>query len=101
MQTKRRKKTAATIHRTVPIASSLTSVPQYLKKLTIYHLAASPYWWVRYYADGKIAKRSTKTDNKAEALKFAKVFYEELIIKRRQGLALSSKSSFEGCACLR
>ena len=98
MANKREKKTAASIHRTVPITSTLTSVPQYPKKLTIYQLAASPFWWVRYYADSKIVRRSTKTDNKAEALKFAKGFYEELIIKRRQGLALSSKSSFEGCA---
>ena len=98
MANKREKKTAASIHRTVPITSTLTSVPNYPKKLTIYQLAASPFWWVRYYADSKIVRRSTKTDNKAEALKFAKGFYEELIIKRRQGLALSSKSSFEGCA---
>jgi len=98
MANKRENKTAASIHRTVPITSTLTSVPNYPKKLTIYQLAASSFWWVRYYADSKIVRRSTKTDNKAEALKFAKGFYEELIIKRRQGLALSSKSSFEGCA---
>ena len=98
MANKREKKTAASIHRTVPITSTLTSVPNYPKKLTIYQLAASSFWWVRYYADSKIVRRSTKTADKALALKFAKGFYEELIIKRRQGLALSSKSSFEGCA---
>ena len=98
MTNKDEKKTASSIHRTVPITSTITSVPNYPKKLTIYQIAASSYWWVRYYADSKIVRRSTKTDNKAEALKFAKEFYEELIIKRRQGLALRSKSSFEGCA---
>ncbi len=97
MPTKRKKKTSASVHRSVPIASTLTPVPQYPKKLTIYQLEASPYWWVRYYADGKVVKRSTKTEDKSEALRFAKDFYEELIIKRKQGLALSSKTSFEGC----
>lgn len=90
--------TSAPLHRTTPIAGTITAVPQYPQKLSIYQLEASPYWWVRYYEGGKVVRRSTKTTDKALAFKFAKAFYEELIIKRRQGLALSSKSSFEGCA---
>ncbi len=82
-------------HRTTPIADTLTSVPGYPKKLTIYKLEASSYWWVRYYADGKIARRSTKTEDKSQAYKFAKAFYDELNLRRTQGLSITSKSRFD------
>ncbi len=84
-------------HRTVPIAGTLTSVPGYPKKLTIYKLEASSYWWVRYYTDGKIVRRSTKTENKNEAYKFAKAFYDELNLRRTQGLAITRQSRFDVC----
>ena len=51
-------------HRTTPIKESLTSVPNYPTKLTIYKSEASPFWWVRYYAANKIFRRSTKTTDK-------------------------------------
>lgn len=46
-------------HRTTPLAASITPVPGYPRKLTIYQLEASSYWWVRYYTDGKIVRRSS------------------------------------------
>ncbi len=51
-------------HRSTPIAASITSVPNYPKKLVIYQLEASPFWWVRYYTDGKILRRTTKVTDK-------------------------------------
>jgi hypothetical protein len=85
-------------HKTTPIAGSLASVPGYPSKLVIYQLAASKYWWVRYYANGKILRRSTKCEDKKGALSFAKSFYEDLIVRQRQGLAVSKRGSFESCA---
>lgn len=85
-------------HRTAPKAGTLTPVPGYPTKLCIYQLAASSYWWVRYYIEGKIVRRSTKTDDKAKAYAFAKKFFTELELRRAQGLAVRSKTSFEGCA---
>lgn len=85
-------------HKTTPIAGSLTSVPGYPNKLVIYQLAASKFWWVRYYANSKIYRRSTKCEDKKGALAFAKSFYEDLIVKQRQGLAVSKRGSFEACA---
>jgi hypothetical protein len=85
-------------HRTTPIADSIASVPGYPRKLTIYKLEASSYWWVRYYADGKVVKRSTKSEDKNQAYKFAKLFYDELNLRRAQGLSLTSKSRFDICA---
>ncbi len=86
----------ATRHRTSAI--NLTHVPNYPKKLVIYQLAASPFWWVRYYADGKILRRSTKETDKRQAIAFAKDFYDEVNFKQRQGLVLNSRADFELCA---
>lgn len=89
-------KTTALIskHRTTPLSETITSVPGYPNKLTIYKLMASSYWWVRYYMDGKIVRKTTKTDNKNEAYKFAKSFYDQLNVRKLQGLSISNKSRF-------
>jgi hypothetical protein len=76
-------------HRSVPIAESLTQIPGYPKKLVIFQLPASPFWWARYYSDGKILKRSTKTTEKKRAIAAAKEFYDEINYRRHAGLALS------------
>jgi len=85
-------------HKTTPVAGSLSPVPGYPSKLVIYQLAASKYWWVRYYSNSKILRRSTKCEDKKGALAFAKGFYEDLIVRQRQGLAVSKRGSFEACA---
>jgi hypothetical protein len=85
-------------HRTTPLAESITPVPGYPRKLTIYKLEASSYWWVRYYTEGKVVRRSTKAEDKNQAYKFAKSFYDELNSRRAQGLAVTTKSRFDVCA---
>ncbi len=85
-------------HRTTPIPDSLSTIPDYPSKLVIYRLGASSYWWARYYAAGKILRRSTKTDNKSKAYTFAKDFYEEIILRKRQGLAVTNGTGFEACS---
>lgn len=69
-------------HRTEPLPGTLTAVSGYPKKLKIYRLEASPYWWVRTFHDGKVYRRSTKTDVKRDALLFARSFYDEVISGR-------------------
>jgi len=59
-------------HKTTPVAGSLSPVPGYPSKLVIYQLAASKYWWVRYYSNHKILRRSTRCEDKKSALAFAK-----------------------------
>ncbi len=87
---------ASSKHRTS--AQNLTQVSNYPKKLVIYQLAASPYWWVRYYADGKILRRSTKETDKRRAIEAAKAFYDEVNYKQRQGYVLNSRAGFAQCA---
>jgi mitochondrial fission protein ELM1 len=54
-------------HRTNPKAASLHRIPNYPTKLVIYQLAASPYWWVRYYQNKRILRKSTKETDKRKA----------------------------------
>ena len=85
-------------HKTVPIADSKSYIRVYPRKLTLYKSNASPYFWVRYYADGKIIKRSTKTESKRETIVFAKAFYDEINLRRSQGYSLVQSSSFRSIA---
>jgi hypothetical protein len=88
----------ATKHRTTPIADTITAVPHYPKKLTIFKTEASSYWQVRCYMNGKILKRSTKTENKRDALTFAKDFYNELLRRDYEGESLHSTMTFRNVA---
>ena len=86
------------LHRTTPLAASITGVAGYPSKLVIYQLRASRFWWVRYYAHGKILRKSTKAEQKAPALAFAKLFYEDSLLRAREALAQRSNTSFAACA---
>ena len=85
-------------HRASAIPETKFYVPDYPKKLYIYKNAASRYWWVRYYAENRILRQSTKTENKREALEAAKAFYDEIQLRIATGKKLGKKSSFSYCA---
>lgn len=86
--------------RTNPLPHTITPVPRYPKKLVVYMSNSSPFWWVRYYANGKILRRSTRTTNKREAFESAKKFYDEINFKQSTGqaLTLNTLSNFGVCA---
>lgn len=84
--------------RTVPIASTLQSVPGLPDKVKIYQIAASKFWQVRCYENGKTIKRSTGHTDKREAFKFAKALYDQILLNRINGVALTKKSRFDICA---
>lgn len=68
----------------VPIKSTIETIKGYPDKLVIFKVPASEFWWTRYF-DGRHIKRSTKTAKRADAIKFAKEFYEQLLVNKRQG----------------
>lgn len=82
-------------HRTVPIPESLTTIPGYPKKLVIYLCDASSFWQVRYFAEGRIFRRSAKTENKIEAMRVARRFFDEVTWKIRQHGADASAVTFQ------
>ena len=65
-------------HRTHPLSGTLTTISGYPKTLRIYRLAASPYWWIRFYHKGKIYRRSTRTEIKRDAISRAKDLFSEI-----------------------
>jgi integrase len=71
-------------HKTSAIPGTVSSVPNYPKKLKIYLNNASPYWQASYYDNGTTYRHSLKTQNKKEAYERAKLFYEMLIFKKYQ-----------------
>ena len=72
-------------HRTVPLQETLTRIPGYPSKLVIFKIPASSYWWVRYYANQRIFKRTTKTEVKRDALEAAKRFYDDVNLRLHNG----------------
>ena len=48
--------------------------------------------------DRRIVKRSTKSENKSEAIAAAKAFYNELLLKKSQSLPLTQSPTFERVA---
>ena len=82
----------------VPIASTMEHIKGYPDKLVIFKVPASKFWWVRYY-DGKPIKRSTKSEIRQEAIKFAKEFYETVLVNNKLGISNNPKvKSFMLCA---
>ena len=73
-----------TRHRTAAIPGTVTSVPHYPKKLKVYLNNASPYWWATYFDKGRTYRHSCKTQNKIEAFREARLFYEKLLISKYQ-----------------
>ena len=88
-------------HRSVPIKESISKISGgFPDKLVIFKIPASRYWWVRYYTQGRVLKKSTKTEDKKVAVEFAKKFYEETLLRERNLLPLSQNRSFEKCALM-
>ena len=86
-------------HRSVPLQNSITKIGKgYPDKLVIFKISASPFWWVRYYTQKRIIKKSTKTDNQKDAIKFAIKFYEDILLRERNLMPIGSSPSFERCS---
>lgn len=82
-------------NRANPIRATMERVPGYPKKLVVYQIPASDYWWVRYFAKGRYFKRSTGTEVRRDAIQIAKRFYDEVNFKISQGLVEKGVVTFE------
>ena len=68
--------------RTVPIPSTITAVAGYPNKLVVFKIAASKFWQVRCYVSGRTYRRTTKTTSLKQAQRFARWFYENLLVQQ-------------------
>jgi hypothetical protein len=85
----------------VPIPSTIYHVPGYPKKLIVFRVAASPYFWCRCFFDGKHYKRSTRTDVKRKAVEYARKFFLELMSGSVQPVIRASKTPTKFAAIAR
>jgi len=63
----------------------MNPIKGYPKALQIYRIGASKYWQVRLFVDRKYLRKSTKSENKADAIEFAKRFFDDIKIAQRTG----------------
>lgn len=68
-------------HRSLPIIDSISSIPNYPCKLTIFLTNASRHWQVRCFFNGKTIIRSLRTTSKGDALRYAKEFYDQQLVQ--------------------
>jgi len=81
-----------------PIPSSIEHIRGYPKKLIIFKVPSSPYWWCRCFHDGKHVKRSTKTEYKRQAIAFARQFFADLMTDQITRICrVTRNSSFIAC----
>ncbi|MDE2057202.1 MAG: phage integrase SAM-like domain-containing protein [Betaproteobacteria bacterium] len=76
--------------RTLPIKETVTTVPNYPTKLTIFKNQASQYWQVRCYMNNRVIIRSLKTTDKRDAIRLAKNFYDDYLLSSRQNYSDST-----------
>src|SRR5689334_11361378 len=80
--------------RTTP--KEVTAVSGYPSTLRIYRIEASSKWQCRLLVGNKYARKSTATSDKAEAIEFAKRFYDEIRIRQRLDLNIFP-ATFNAC----
>jgi hypothetical protein len=86
--------------RTVPIPSTITPVPGYPRKLSVFKIAASKFWQVRCWTAGRTHRRSTQTQSLRMALGYARTFYEQLLAQSANlhSTATAAHSTIQHCA---
>lgn len=78
-----------------PILDTVETIPGYPSILKLFKCAESRYWQVGCYLAGRSIRKTTKTEQKALAVKFAKKFFQELLLKQSQNLPLTQSPTFE------
>jgi len=81
--------------RTVPLLETITPIPGYPSKLVIFKIAASKYWQVRCWMNGKSHRRSTKSKSIKLAQRYARWFYEILLLSNTRSLAPTGDQSIQ------
>ncbi len=75
----------------------LSSIRGYPDTLQIYRIAASRFWQVRLFVGRKYLRKSTKCENKADAINFAKSFFDDVKLSQRMNFDVH-RDTFAACA---
>ncbi len=74
------------------IKDTIETIPNYPKKLVIYKVECSPYYWCRVYVNGRYTVRSLKTESRKEAQKGAIDLFTDVLVNNKIGSAKPLKS---------
>jgi len=78
------------LSRTAPMQHTLVPVPGYPRKLVLFKMAASRFWQVRCWVQGRSIRRSTRSTSLKVAQHAAKQLYEQLLSSPSQQTDLST-----------
>ncbi len=81
--------------RTNPIPETIQAIPTLPTTAKLYRIAASRYWQVRVFKGKRLLRKSTKAESLADAIKFAKNFYDEILYKETRNIPLVESPTFE------
>ena len=73
-------KQKATKSRINPIKETIATIHGYPTRLIVYKIAASRFYWVRYYYNNRYYYKTTKCESIKEAKQFAIKFYEHIML---------------------
>lgn len=82
-----------------PLPGTLETVKGYPSRLKIYRIPASPYWWVRATFGDRRFTKSTKETDRHKAVSFARNFYDDCLLTRRE-IPIETSRQFGRCADL-
>ena len=67
------------------IKGTIETIPNYPKKLVIFKVECSPYYWCRVYVNGRYTVRSLKTESRKEAQKGAIDLFTDVLVNHKLG----------------
>lgn len=65
------------------IQDSIEIVPKMPRHVVIFRVESSPFWWTRCYVNKRYVVRSTRTDDRKEAYKYAKEVYTDALVNTK------------------
>jgi hypothetical protein len=80
-------------HPANPIPETISTIAGFPRALKYYRVPASPYFWCRAFISGRMYKKSTDTDDKQQAINFAKRWYLQLKNREFEQIPLTETSS--------
>jgi hypothetical protein len=75
----------------------LTTIRGYPETLQLYRIEASRFWQVRLFVGRKYLRKSTKCESKADAINFAKSFFDDVKLAQRMNFDVH-RDTFAACA---
>lgn len=81
-------------NRLTPIQETIEHIRGYPSSLIIYKSAASRFFWVRFFFNGRYRTKTTKTESKSDAKKFAIQFYRDNLINASVSKQSDHQKSF-------